>query len=89
MEQRSLPVPDGLAGEAIPLHVAIASVADAVDAMTYDRVYRHGLGPDATIAEVIAGSGGQFNPCVVEVLLDLYRSGNLPLEPRSSISQAA
>ena len=73
--------PDGLAGDEIPLAVAIASVADALDAMVYDRVYREGMSASAALAELIAGAGSHFNPRVVDALVQLYDEGGLPLLP--------
>lgn len=70
--------PDGLAGDAIPLAAAIASVADALDAMLYERVYSHGISPDDALDELAAGAGGQFSPAVVGALLELHEMGRLP-----------
>ncbi len=71
--------PDGLSADEIPLPVAIASVADALDAMVYDRVYRLGRAPSAALEELTAGSGSQFSPRVVSAAVDLYREGLLPI----------
>jgi putative two-component system response regulator len=57
--------PDGLAGEDIPLPARVLSVADALDAMTSHRAYRRGLDWADVVAEIIAGSGHQFDPRVV------------------------
>jgi HD-GYP domain-containing protein (c-di-GMP phosphodiesterase class II) len=63
----------------IPTPVAIASVADALDAMIYDRVYRLGRPRRAALEELTAGSGTQFSPRVVRALVDLFQEGNLPV----------
>ena len=61
--------PDGLAGEEISLLARIVAVADAFDAMTYDRPYRKALPTEAAFAEVARQSGKQFDPqCVVGFL---------------------
>jgi HD-GYP domain-containing protein (c-di-GMP phosphodiesterase class II) len=69
--------PDGLAGEEIPLIARIVCCCDAYDAMTTDRPYRRALGRAAAVAELVANRGTQFDPQVVDVLLDLV--GRPPL----------
>ncbi|MFA4964529.1 MAG: HD-GYP domain-containing protein [Thermoleophilia bacterium] len=61
--------PDGLAGEGIPFGARIIAVADAYDAMTSDRPYRDALADEVAVAELIRGSGSQFDPWVVEAFL--------------------
>lgn len=63
--------PDKLAGEAIPLGSRIICVADAYDAMTSDRSYRHAIPREQALAEIRAGSGIQFDPKVVSTFLDI------------------
>lgn len=57
--------PDGLAGEAIPLHARILAVADTLDALITKRVYR----PPCTLEEALEiirnGSGRLYDPAVV------------------------
>jgi putative nucleotidyltransferase with HDIG domain len=59
----------GLASGDIPLAARILAVADSFDAMTAERPYRRALAIDAAIAELRAGSGSQFDPQIVEVLI--------------------
>ena len=61
--------PEGLKGEAIPLHARILTVADTVDAMGADRPYREGRAMDVIIAELKRCSGTQFDPKVAEAFL--------------------
>ncbi len=61
--------PEGLKGEAIPLHARILTVADTVDAMGADRPYREGMAMDVIIAELKRCSGTQFDPKVAEAFL--------------------
>ena len=56
----------GLAGDDIPLNARIMAVADAYDAMTSRRPYREALSPMHARAELLAGSGTQFDPAVVD-----------------------
>jgi putative nucleotidyltransferase with HDIG domain len=62
--------PHGTAGEDIPLEARILAVADAYEAMTAVRPYRRfPLTHDAARAELLAGSGSQFDPAVVDAFL--------------------
>ena len=63
--------PEGLKGDAIPLHARILTVADTVDAMGADRPYRNGRGMDVIVAELKRCSGAQFDPKVVEAFLKI------------------
>ncbi|HZR79749.1 MAG TPA: diguanylate cyclase [Candidatus Binatia bacterium] len=67
--------PDGLAGEAIPLAARIVAVADAYHAMTTDRPYRAALPAAAVEAELRRCAGTQFDPKVVEALLEMVADG--------------
>jgi diguanylate cyclase (GGDEF)-like protein len=61
--------PDGLAGEAIPLGARIIAACDAYEAMTTDRCYRQWMSYSAARAELRREAGHQFDPKVIEVLL--------------------
>lgn len=61
--------PDGLAGEAIPIHARILMVADAFEAMTSDRPYRNALTVSRAIEELQRHAGTQFDPQVVKAFL--------------------
>ncbi len=52
--------PDGLAGVEIPLGARIIRVADALDAMMNERVYRPGRTLEDALAELRRGAGTQF-----------------------------
>jgi hypothetical protein len=67
--------PAGLRGEQIPLASRIVAACDAYRAMVEDRPYRDGLSDDEALAELRAGSGRQFDPAVVDVLLELIHAG--------------
>jgi len=82
--------PSGLAGDEIPEAAQITSVADAFDAMTNDRPYRLGRPADEAIREIVACSGTQFSPRVVDALVRLAERNELPfLEPDHDESRAA
>jgi serine/threonine protein phosphatase PrpC len=69
--------PRGLVGEAVPIGSRIIMAVAAFDAMTSDRPYRRGLSPDEALEELLAHSGTQFFPDVVESLIHLYAGGTL------------
>jgi putative nucleotidyltransferase with HDIG domain len=52
--------------KAIPLGARIVAVADAFDAITTDRPYRKGKPPWEALQEIVAQTGHQFDPEVVE-----------------------
>ncbi|HEX3805871.1 MAG TPA: HD-GYP domain-containing protein [Gaiellaceae bacterium] len=66
--------PHGLAGGEIPFEARILAVADAYDAMTFDRPYRAALTTDEAMAEVERCAGSQFDPQIAEALLALDNS---------------
>ena len=47
------------------------AVADSFDAMISNRAYRQGLSFDTTIAELKRNSGTQFDPAVINTLVDM------------------
>ncbi len=69
--------PDGLKGDEIPVIARIISVADTFDAMTTTRPYRTALPPEEAIRELKEGAGRQFDPRVVDILIQAYREGRL------------
>ncbi|MDX6215664.1 MAG: hypothetical protein QOG99_1248 [Frankiales bacterium] len=66
--------PQGLRGEEIPLATRLFAVADSLDAMTDDRIYRAGITLDEAIVEVVQHSGTQFDPLAVDVLCRMDRA---------------
>jgi putative nucleotidyltransferase with HDIG domain len=63
--------PRGLRGEDIPLGARIFSVADTLDAITSDRVYRAAQTIGAAREEIVRWSGRQFDPAVVKIFLQM------------------
>jgi cyclic di-GMP phosphodiesterase len=61
--------PDRLRGDTIPLGARVFAVADALDAITSNRPYRHEQPWSTAVQEIIAQSGKQFDPDVVEAFL--------------------
>lgn len=62
--------PQGICGEEIPLEGRITAVADVFDALLSDRPYRPALTVEETVGVIRKGSGSQFDPQIVGVLLD-------------------
>ncbi|NCO65953.1 MAG: hypothetical protein COW32_06855 [Candidatus Aquicultor secundus] len=61
--------PSGLAGDAIPYGARILAVADAIEAMTSSRPYREEMPLRQGAEQLKSGSGTQFDPEIVEVML--------------------
>ncbi len=69
--------PNGLKGSEIPYIARILAIADSYDAMTSNRVYRKALSDDIVRAELLKGSGTQFDPGMVKVFVGLLDSGKI------------
>jgi putative two-component system response regulator len=82
--------PSGLVGDDIPEAAQITAVADAFDAMTNDRPYRSGRPPEEAIEEIVACSGTQFSPRIVDALVRVWQAGEIPFfgEPETGASEA-
>ncbi len=63
--------PRQLKGEEIPLGARIFSVADTLDAITSDRIYRPARSMAEARKEILDWSGRQFDPEVVEVFMQM------------------
>jgi HD-GYP domain-containing protein (c-di-GMP phosphodiesterase class II) len=61
--------PDGLRGEEIPMAARVVAAVDAYCAMVTRRSYKEAYTEAHARAELIQGSGTQFDPRVVEALL--------------------
>ena len=69
--------PDGLAGAHIPSSARIVCVADAFNAMIGRRPYRAPLAPSVALERLVAGRGTQFDPIVVDAMIDVVTSTHL------------
>ena len=63
--------PDGLKGDNIPIAAQVVSVADVYDALTSVRVYKKAIPHDEAIQMILDGQCGQFNPLLIQCLLDV------------------
>ena len=75
--------PDGLSGEGIPLGARIFAVADALDAMTFDRPYSRAVTVEAAREEIARCSGTHFDPAVVSTFLTIPLAGLEELRRRA------
>jgi diguanylate cyclase (GGDEF)-like protein len=62
--------PDGLAGEEIPLAARLILICNAYDSMTGSRAYGERLSREEAIAELRRGAGSQFDPELVELMVE-------------------
>jgi putative nucleotidyltransferase with HDIG domain len=63
--------PDKLRGSAIPIEARIVCCCDAFSAMTTTRSYRRAMSVEAAREELVRNAGTQFDPHVVEALLEI------------------
>jgi putative nucleotidyltransferase with HDIG domain len=78
--------PKAVKGRNIPMIARIIAAADAFDAMTSDRPYRRGFSEEHAVEELVSNKGTQFDPDIVEALLQAYVSGSINLERRKTVS---
>src|SRR5262249_51167081 len=66
--------PDGRSGSAIPLLARIVAVADAFDALSQPRPYRHALPLRRALGILEDGAASQFGPELVAVFVEQVRA---------------
>ena len=71
--------PDRLEADDIPLASRVLGVADAFEAMTSSRLYRRGMPVEKALEELERSAGEQFDPTVANRMVELVRSGAIPL----------
>ncbi len=69
--------PRNLRGEDIPLYARIVSILNAYDALTQKRPYRKAVKPEQAIKEIKRCAGTQFDPFLVEVLVEVMAQQEL------------
>jgi putative two-component system response regulator len=63
--------PNQLSGDDIPVTGRIVALADVFDALTHPRPYKEAWSIDATVSEIRALQGRQFDPAVVGAFMEL------------------
>jgi HD-GYP domain-containing protein (c-di-GMP phosphodiesterase class II) len=63
--------PNGLSGEEIPLSGRIMAIADAYDALISGRPYKDEVSHEKAVEVILAGSGTQFDPQLVEAFHEI------------------
>jgi HD-GYP domain-containing protein (c-di-GMP phosphodiesterase class II) len=80
--------PDGLAGMEIPVEARIVACCDAFNAMTTDRPYRAALPLSEAIGELRAHRGTQFDPQVVDALVEVHEDETAAITEHVGVSAA-
>jgi putative nucleotidyltransferase with HDIG domain len=82
-------LPDGVKADKLPMLVRIVSVADAFDAMTSERPYRHSLPVERALDELRVQSGVQWDPAAVDGFLGAFPDVHyLPVKTPGSTASA-
>lgn len=63
--------PDCLVGNDIPIESRIISVADAFDAMTFDRPHRSAMQPEDALIVLRSGKNREFDPNIVDLFVKI------------------
>lgn len=72
--------PIGLKGEEIPIEARIIGIADSIDAMNSDRVYRGKKDISYILEQLEQGKGTQFDPNIDEIVISLIKEKKLRLD---------
>jgi GGDEF domain-containing protein len=67
--------PDGKRGDEIAITSNIMIVADALDAMTSNRIYQKRKSIDEAISEIVKYKGIWYHPKIVDTLVSIYNKG--------------
>ena len=63
--------PDRPGRDDIPISAQIVSMADVYDALVSKRVYKAAYSPDTAVQMILHGDCGQFNPLLLECLVEI------------------
>lgn len=66
--------PLGIRGRSIPVEARLLAAADAFDAMTSPRPYRHALTAERALAEIESCAGTQFDPEIAAAFCETWSS---------------
>jgi putative two-component system response regulator len=76
--------PNCLAGDDVPIEARIVAVADTFDALSHNRPYRVSLPLHLIVAELRRESGLQFDPYIVDRMLEAGLQRRVPVSPPHS-----
>lgn len=60
--------PEGLVGDETPIWAQVVAVADVYDALSSQRIYKAAFEHDQSLAMILNGDCGEFNPKILKVL---------------------
>jgi len=72
--------PEGLGKQDIPIQGRLMAVVDTFDAISSDRPYRKSKGFTEALKEIKDNSQTQFDPSVVEVLVEAWNNGKIDMQ---------
>jgi HD-GYP domain-containing protein (c-di-GMP phosphodiesterase class II) len=81
--------PGGLKGTEIPIGSRIVAVIDAYDAMISNRCYRKGFPHEEAVRRLVADSGTQFDPVVVQAFVEIAAQEVAEVFAATGISSSA
>jgi HD-GYP domain-containing protein (c-di-GMP phosphodiesterase class II) len=81
--------PDRLVGENIPFEARVVAVADAFHAMISDRPYRKAIAPRRALEILRDGAGTQWDPIVVQAMLDMLGAGRKTAAPAAPAARTS
>lgn len=70
--------PQGLKGDEIPVAGRIVSVANSYHEMVAEKRFTKGMDPVEAQKLIVEGAGSQYDPTLVEALLQAIKSGKVP-----------
>ncbi len=70
--------PQGLKGDEIPVAGRILAVANAYHELVSVKVYGAGMKPEDAQKQMVEAAGSQYDPTVVEALIQAIKSGRVP-----------
>ncbi len=79
--------PDGLSGNQIPLGARILAIADAYDTITSERTYKKARPAEEAFAELERCAGAQFEPELIQALVQALRRLPHPVIASAASSQ--
>ena len=84
MSSERSPFCRNLAGDEIPIEARIVALADTFDTLSHNRPYRVSLPLHLIVAELRRESGLQFDPYVVDAMLDAGLQRKVSVSPPHS-----